>query len=174
MFFSKKRRGVIRNQYQQKKHKWTHWTQNRPQLCQHMTLEIHVLAWDRHKNVAGLNRLMGSQPSPLDNWISNGNTYISKGKVCQWLATDRWLSPVSSNNKTEILLKVAINTINQTWQGWSLGGSLSKLCPTAPPSIQDGCCYFHQSLVAIGPVVSEEKIKMWNVDGRTTDEKWWQ
>jgi hypothetical protein len=26
----------------------------------------------------------------------------------------------------------------------------------------------HQSLVAIGPVVSEEKIKMWNVDGRTT------
>ena len=30
---------------------------------------------------------------------------------------------------------------------------------------------FHQSLVAIGPVVSEEKIKMCNVDGRTTDEK---
>ena len=27
--------------------------------------------------------------------------------------------------------------LNQTWQG----GSLSKLCPTAPPSIQDGCCY---------------------------------
>jgi hypothetical protein len=25
---------------------------------------------------------------------------------------------------------------------------------------------FHQSLVAIGSVVSEEKIKMWNVDGR--------
>jgi hypothetical protein len=25
-------------------------------------------------------------------------------------------------------------------------------------------------LVAIGPVVSEEKIKMWNVDGRTTDD----
>ena len=33
---------------------------------------------------------------------------------------------------------------------------------------------FHQSLVAIGPVVSEEQIKMWNVDGRTTDKKWWQ
>ena len=29
---------------------------------------------------------------------------------------------------------------------------------------------FHQSLVAIGPVVSEEKIKMWNVDGRMTDD----
>jgi hypothetical protein len=29
-------------------------------------------------------------------------------------------------------------------------------------------------LVAIGPVVSEEQIKMWNVDGRTTDKKWWQ
>jgi hypothetical protein len=29
---------------------------------------------------------------------------------------------------------------------------------------------FHQSLVAIGPVVSEVKIKMWNVDGQTTDD----
>jgi hypothetical protein len=31
--------------------------------------------------------------------------------------------------------------LNQTWQGWSLGGFLSKLCLTAPSSIQDGCCY---------------------------------
>ena len=29
----------------------------------------------------------------------------------------------------------------QTWHIWSLGVSLSKLCPTAPPSIQDGCCF---------------------------------
>jgi len=28
----------------------------------HMTLEILLLTWDRHKNVAGLNQLMGSQP----------------------------------------------------------------------------------------------------------------
>ena len=44
-------------------------------------------------------------------------------KVCQWLATGRWFSlgtPVSSTNKTdrhgitEILLKVALNTINET------------------------------------------------------------
>jgi len=43
-------------------------------------------------------------------------------KVCQWLATGQWLSPgplVSSTNKTElhdiaeILLKVALNTINK-------------------------------------------------------------
>ena len=27
-------------------------------------LEIQVLAWNRHKNVAGLNWLLGSQPSP--------------------------------------------------------------------------------------------------------------
>ena len=31
--------------------------------------------------------------------------------------------------------------LNLTWQGWSLGRSLSKLCLTAPLSIQDGCCY---------------------------------
>ena len=41
-------------------------------------------------------------------------------KVCQLLATGRWFSPVSSTNKidchdiTEILLKVALNTIKQT------------------------------------------------------------
>jgi hypothetical protein len=29
-----------------------------------MTLEIQVLAWERHKNVAGLNWLMGSQTLP--------------------------------------------------------------------------------------------------------------
>ena len=43
-------------------------------------------------------------------------------EVCQWFATGRWFSldtPVSSTNKTdchdviEILLKVALNTINQ-------------------------------------------------------------
>ena len=31
----------------------------------HMTLEIQVLTWNRHKNVVGLNGLMGFQPSPL-------------------------------------------------------------------------------------------------------------
>ena len=41
-------------------------------------LEIQILPWDRHNNVMELNRLMGSQPSPLDNWISNVNTYINK------------------------------------------------------------------------------------------------
>jgi len=47
-------------------------------------------------------------------------------EVCQWLATGRWFSPgtpVSSTNKTdchditEILLKVALNTITLTWKG---------------------------------------------------------
>jgi hypothetical protein len=41
-----------------------------------MTLEIQVLAWDRIKNVAGLNRLTGYKPFPLDNWISNGIAHI--------------------------------------------------------------------------------------------------
>jgi hypothetical protein len=41
-------------------------------------------------------------------------------KVCQWLAPGRWFSPVSSTNKTdryditEILLKVALNTLTLT------------------------------------------------------------
>jgi len=45
-------------------------------------------------------------------------------KVCQWLATCQWFSTVSSTNKTdrhditEILLKVAFNTTNQTNKQW--------------------------------------------------------
>jgi len=39
-----------------------HWT---PKTPQHMTLEIQVIAWNMHKNVAGLNLVMGSQPYPL-------------------------------------------------------------------------------------------------------------
>ena len=42
---------------------------------QHITLEIHVLSWERHKNVEGLNLIMGLQSTlsswSLDNWISN-------------------------------------------------------------------------------------------------------
>jgi hypothetical protein len=40
--------------------------------------EIQVMTWDRHKNVTGLNLLIGSKLSPIDNWRSNGNTYINK------------------------------------------------------------------------------------------------
>ena len=62
-------------QYQQIKQVPLTEHKNRPQ---YVTLEILVLAWDRHKNVAELNRLIWSQLSPLDNWTSSGNTYLNK------------------------------------------------------------------------------------------------
>jgi hypothetical protein len=40
---------------------------------------IQVLALETHKNVAGLNQLIGSQLALLHNWMSNGNTYIKCG-----------------------------------------------------------------------------------------------
>ena len=52
---------------------------------QQITLEIHVLALALHNSMAGLNRLKRSQPSPLDNWISNDNAYRNKWKrTCIW------------------------------------------------------------------------------------------
>ena len=42
----------------------------------HMPMEIKVLTWDMSK--AGLNRLMGPNFTPLDNWISNCNADINK------------------------------------------------------------------------------------------------
>ena len=72
------------------------------------------------------NYLCNQCLSPVKLWVW---TPLKRGvlnttlcdKVCQWLATGRWFSqgtPVSSTNKTdrhditEILLKVALNTIN--------------------------------------------------------------
>jgi hypothetical protein len=42
-----------------------------------MTLKIQVLVWDMHTRVA-VKRFIGSQHSPLDNLISNGNAHINK------------------------------------------------------------------------------------------------
>ena len=47
-----------------------HWTHRRPR---HMLLEIQVLSRDSYKNMAELNRLMGSQPFSFDKWISKCN-----------------------------------------------------------------------------------------------------
>jgi hypothetical protein len=49
-------------------------------------------------------------------------------KVCQWLATGLWFSPVSPTNKTdrrditEILLKVALNTVTlmKEYEQWDI------------------------------------------------------
>ena len=77
--------------------------------------------------------------SPLMLWVwlllrAWSTTWYDK--VCQWLATGQWFStgtPVSSTNKTdrhditEILLKVALNTIkpNHLSKRFSLGGPIS-------------------------------------------------
>jgi iron-sulfur cluster repair protein YtfE (RIC family) len=36
-----------------------------------MTLEIQTLAWDGHKNVAGLSKLMAMLTTSLNNWLFN-------------------------------------------------------------------------------------------------------
>jgi hypothetical protein len=41
-----------------------------------MKLEFQILAKDRYKNVAVINRLIGSQTCTFDDWISKGNTDI--------------------------------------------------------------------------------------------------
>ena len=53
---------------------WPHWTQKAT------TYDVGNLGpgLGPAQKMAVLNRLMGSQPSPLDYWISNDNTYINK------------------------------------------------------------------------------------------------
>ena len=73
--------------------------------------------------------------SPLTLWVRispRARCTTLCDKVCQWLVTGRWFSPrtpVSSFNKTyrhditEILLKVALNTIKQTEKLYNIGVS---------------------------------------------------
>jgi hypothetical protein len=56
------------------------------------TLKFQVLAWDRNNKVAELNRIVESQSSPLNNWISNGNSGI-----CNLLGSNIFSQ---GNNKT--------------------------------------------------------------------------
>jgi len=81
------------HQYQQNKQS--------PITSTHLTLKkntttyvLQVLAWDRHKDVAGLNQLMGSQP--LDNWIS-------KGSICTYTNDKKNLHRFTPNQKDHIL-----------------------------------------------------------------------
>ena len=81
------------------------------------------------------NYLCNQCLSPLKLWVRT--PFVARctnvlyttlcDKVCQWLATGRWFSPgtpVASTNKTDchnitkIMLKVALNTINQTKLKW--------------------------------------------------------
>jgi hypothetical protein len=49
-----------------------------------MRLQIQVLVWDRHRHLVEVDQLTWSQPSSLNNWISNGNSYINKKAVIVW------------------------------------------------------------------------------------------
>jgi hypothetical protein len=80
VFLNKLRKDSLNNDFQQflqyQKNEQstlilTQLTENR-----HMTLKIQVLPWDKHKNMTGLNRLMGFKLFPFDKWIFNDNTYI--------------------------------------------------------------------------------------------------
>jgi len=56
---------------------FTHWTQTKKRP-RHMALGMQIMSWDKHSIVAGLNRLIGSQPSSLDNCISDGKNKTMK------------------------------------------------------------------------------------------------
>jgi hypothetical protein len=48
-----------------------------------------ILAWDGHKNMAGLNQVMGSpNPPSLDDWVSKGNA-IKKKKMHRFASTQK-------------------------------------------------------------------------------------
>ena len=115
------------------------------------------------------NYLCNQCLSPLTLWVRSRSWWgvldtTSCDKVCQWLATGRWLSPgtpVSSTNKTnrhditEILLKVQLNTINNTNQititkiriNLSINlNSLNLICQPGTPSVMSNTNEYNYGL----------------------------
>ena len=95
------------------------------------------------------NYLCNQCLSPLTLWV---RTPPRRGvlettlcdQVCQWLVAGWWFSPgtpVSSTNKSEILLKVALNTINR--QSYLFGDALLK--SVFRPSITCACAVWVSS-----------------------------
>ena len=100
---------------------WTRWNKN-------ISFTWKGLSWSWFYGSWIYNYLCNLCLSPLKLWV---RTLLRRSvldttlcdTVCQWLAEGRWYSrwtPVLSTNKTdshditEILLKVALSTINQT------------------------------------------------------------
>ena len=77
-----------------------------------MTLEFQVMAWDRHPNVSGLNWLMGSQPSALDNWMINDIPYEQTIKKKPAQIRFNWRRRIFAKINDNINLDSAIAGIN--------------------------------------------------------------
>jgi hypothetical protein len=100
-------------------------------FCCESTIILKGLSWPWSYGSWIYNYLYNQCLSPLMLWVrismrARCTTFCDK--VCQWLVTGRWFCPgppVSSTNKTdrhditEILLKVALNTIKQTTLYWN-------------------------------------------------------
>ena len=64
---------------------WTHWTRKETTIND---VTNQGLCLGQAKNVTELNRLMGSQPNHLDNWISNCNAYTMYKQTIKKTCTD--------------------------------------------------------------------------------------
>jgi hypothetical protein len=75
---------------------------------QHMTLEIHALAWDRHKNVKGWNRLIGSKPSLKNTFFFVTSNFLMNLHRCS-ICLYRSIETESSVDWNSQLLKIPWN-----------------------------------------------------------------
>ena len=95
--------------------------------------------------------------SPLKLWVrtlfmARCTPYNIMRKICQWLATGWWFSlgtPVSSTNKTErhdrteILLKVTLNTITQTHLLYGMNNTNSHVISHVLPVVKQFFYWYH-------------------------------
>ena len=82
-----------------------------------MTLDIQVLAWDRHKNVAALTRLMESQPLPLHEWLY---VLMRSVDICNYqnpvyFPTKRWFFLIKCRRLYLVIITVKESHYGMLW-----------------------------------------------------------
>jgi hypothetical protein len=135
----------------------------RTQYWKGTILAKFALIWFSGFRGEDLNVIFYQNMSNLHNrYISAERKYMLNYSLpcsCNWNLSSFWLAL-----KQQWTIKIASPLFSTFSLVAILVGSRDQRTQFWKRAIQRP---FHQSLVAIGPVVSEEKIKMWNVDGRT-------
>jgi hypothetical protein len=76
-----------------------------------MTLEIQVLAWDRHKNVAGLNQLLGSHDPTLPSRYLDNLDHFQRNVYCNYVEIE-WEHIIVSMNQCRIKYIILVKILH--------------------------------------------------------------
>ena len=127
---------------------WTHRTQNRPR---HMTLEIQIMAWDRHTDVAGLNNKSSICENKTLGKANKRSLDSPKKKRRWWIWTDLllWNGPPMTTitnscsfGASENLFNISISKIYDIYIGRTIHRTVVEPMTHYKNALPQNCIFF--------------------------------